>query len=159
MGVNQPMVVLVILLSLVASIGLGVRAMRERRNHGPVYRVAPVASRLSRDLEEWLDHTLLVRGVATVTTCTAPATGVLCWSPRFTLSDAERVKMRDRLDLAWTGGGSLLTFLRRLPVVRAMAPRSQMVRWGLVTVYRVQLLIERPCSSACYEAVLQDATP
>jgi hypothetical protein len=62
-----------------------------------------------------------------------------------------------RLDLAWTGGGPMMAFLRQVPVLQTVVPAPQAIRWGAVAVYRIRLQVERPCGAACYAAVLLDA--
>jgi hypothetical protein len=54
----------------------------------------------------------------------------------------------------------LLAALRRLPLLGALLPRPQVVRWGALATYRVQLLpvAAGACSVApCYRALLLDA--
>jgi hypothetical protein len=55
----------------------------------------------------------------------------------------------------------LLTVVRHLPLVRSVAAPPQVVHWGQVAVYRVQLrtLADASGGRASYEAVLLDAAP
>jgi hypothetical protein len=157
MGVKQPLVALVLLLSLLAGSGLGLGATQGNGTRGPVYRVAQLASGLHRDPGAWLGHTVLVRGVAGVATCTQPPRRVLCGPLRFMLSDPDPAARW--LDLTWTDGGPVLALLRRVPLLRSVVPAPQAIRWGAVAVYRIQLQVERPCGAACYAVVLLDAAP
>jgi hypothetical protein len=157
MALQRRPVFLVLLLGLLALIGLGVTTNRTRRNPELVYSVAAVQSGLTHDPAAWANRILLVRGEAVAIDCTMAPAMVLCGSPRFGLRDSDPAARREQLDLTWAGGTSLLSFLRRVPLLGAMVPAPQVIRWDAPAVYRVQLRIERPCSDACGEAVLLDA--
>jgi hypothetical protein len=64
--------------------------------------------------------------------------------------------------LAWVDPDPLLTFVRWVPLLGGLLPARQVVDWGEVATYRVELraVTDVPCSaSTCYEAMLLDAAP
>jgi hypothetical protein len=79
--------------------------------------------------------------------------------PRSSLRDPDPATAHDRLDLTWGPGDSLLSVLRRVPLLGAILPAPHVIRWNVIADYRVHLRVERPCGCACYEAVSLDATP
>jgi hypothetical protein len=154
---KQSLVVVVILVSLVVSIGLAGRTTLEHGRHSPVYSLLTVANGLSRDPAAWLHHTILIRGIAHASPCSLAAAVLLCGSTRYRLSDPDTAAVW--LDLIWTGAGPVSTFLRHVPLVRLFVPVSQQIQWDMIAVYRVQLRVDQPCNSTCYQAQLLNVVP
>lgn len=144
--------------SLALAIVLGVSVVGGRAGQAPVYSVAAVTG-LSHDPATLVGRTLLVRGVAAGTACLPPPNATLCGIPRFSLRDPGPAAALNRLDLTWGPGDPLLAVLRRVPLLGAILPAQQVIRWEAVAVYRVRFRVERHCGDACYEALLLDAAP
>jgi hypothetical protein len=128
-----------------------------------VYSVADVRSHLAEDPRRWLGRTLLVRGEAIAAACVeSAATAILCAPPRVFLTDpGPSLAVRPLLPLVSASPDPWLTSVRRLPLLGSVLPPSQVVHWGQVAVYRVQVRSRADTSSgpASYEAVLLDAAP
>jgi hypothetical protein len=153
---------------LIASLGLVLVAVLamvvlDRPFHrSPVYSVADVRSHLLEDPRGWLGRTLLVRGETIARGCREEAgTLVLCSPQVVSLTDPDPTLAGASLPLVSARPDPVLTIVRHLPLVRSVAVPPQVVRWGQVAVYRVQLrtLADTSGGSASYEALLLDAAP
>jgi hypothetical protein len=134
-------------------------------DRGPVYSVAQVEAYLASHPRSWTDRTLLVRGVAVAVEghCHANLAGAapVCPPARTALEDFGPTASAP-LPLALAGPGPLLTVARRVPLLVGLLPAPQMVNWGEVATYRVELraISGEPCGTGpCYEAMVLDAAP
>jgi hypothetical protein len=153
---------------LIASLGLVLVAVlalvvRDRPlGWSPVYSVADLRSHLAADPRRWLGRMLLVRGEAIARACVEhAATLILCAPPRVSLTDPGPMLAGVALPLLSARRDPLLTVVRHLPLLRSIATPPQVVHWGQVAVYRVQVRRRADTSGghASYEAVLLDAAP
>jgi hypothetical protein len=152
------------LLCLLLAGGLAAVALVRPPAHGPVYTVAQVQAQLARRPRAWTGRMLLVRGVAEVTVCvsTTPDGPLLCAPPRAVLRDAGPPAASGSLPLVWAGPNPLLAVVRRVPLLGGLVPVPQVMDWGEVVTYRVELrtTADGPCGAgACYEAMVLDAAP
>jgi hypothetical protein len=129
---------------------------------GALYSVQEVQMGLAHDPDAWLGRTVWVRGIAARDSCrslTPSLAGTTCRDWRLGLFDAAGAAP---LPLTLGAPNPLLALLRRLPLAGQLVPPPQVVQWGAVATYRVQLRAAPagPCASpACYEALLLDAAP
>ena len=125
---------------------------------GPVHTPSELYADLVRGPESWVRQVALVRG-SVVGACLHNLSCTVRM-PSLIDADAHGVVLPLPLDPGSTD--PLLEFLRHLPLVGRFAPRPQVVRWGTVTTYRVQLrtMPDTVCgASTCHEAVLLDTAP
>jgi len=161
MGMKRPRVVVGALLSLLSMVGLGVTTIRTYSNHDPLYSVAAVHRGLAQDPAAWANRTLLVRGVAMAPGCVLRES-TLCVAGSSQLAYMVDPTAFALLPLTRGAANSLLSFLRRLPLPRYLAPLPQTPHWGTLATYRVQLHAapaDACTSTPCYEALLLDAAP
>ena len=148
---------ILLLLSLILAAGSAVYAIRGAPHAGPVYSVAAVQAGLGRQPAAWVGRTVWVRGVAKG--CGFSAAYDLC-PPA--LVDAAAPATGQPLWLSHGEASPLWTLLRHSPFLARFAPAPQVLHWGVVATYRVQLhaIPESVCgTAACYEAALLDAAP
>ncbi len=145
----------IVLLGLVSSLLLvtTVTGSEER-----VYTVSQVLAGLQRDPGAWVGRTALVRGAAfqLLEGCRG---GQWCPSGLYT-PDTRRPG--PILLLEPGPADSLITRLRRIPLLDRVAPRPQHLRSRTAIVYRVifQAVPHRSCDAhPCITAVLVDAAP
>jgi hypothetical protein len=160
----RSLLLLGVLLGLVLATGLAAVALRSRLDHGPVYTVAQVQAQLARRPRAWTNRALLLRGVAEVAGCVVdtPDGQLLCGPARAVLGDAGPPPTGASLPLALAGSDPLLAVVRRVPLLGGLLPAGQMVHWGEVATYRVELRVmpDQVCGAAtCYGALLLDAAP
>ena len=133
-----------------------------QRSGGPVYTVAALRAHLAEHPEAWVDRPLRVRALADI------CSDWYVWAAGVTICIATQPVLADLdgdgqpLPLAWGSAPPLAEVLRRLPLLKAVMPAPQEVRWDTHAVYRIRLR-EVPTPSCshppCYEAVLVDAAP
>jgi hypothetical protein len=63
------------------------------------------------------------------------------------------------LPLAWGSQGGVPALLRRVRLFAGLVPAAQVVHWGALATYQVQLRAASAGTCACYQAVLLDAAP
>jgi hypothetical protein len=142
----------------------------------PVFPVAIVDAGLSERPDAWVGRTIRVEGVIYGTWCdvTAPCARLdgspeslfrVAGGDRFVLVSAQDPPphqydvQQPSLLLALGPAGSLLTALRRLPLIGGLSPPPQRFEWGVPTVLQVRLQPRScPFSSRrwCYEGVVLD---
>jgi hypothetical protein len=153
---------------LIASLGLVLVAvlamvvLDRPFDRSPVYSVAQLHSHLEKDPRRWLGQTLLVRGAVFARGCREEAgTLVLCSPRQVVLTDAGPTLTVAALPLASARPDPWLTVVRHLPLLGGILPPPQVVHWGQVAVYRVQLrtLVDTAGGRAAYAALLLDAAP
>lgn len=158
---------LLVLLILCGMVLVGSRApavLREA-DQGPVYSVAAVLDHLERGPHAWIGRTLLVRG--RIIPCTpieissgAPCPMLVPGTPVLSDASSSPRTMTDALMLTQGSSDPLLAQARRLPLLGDLLPAPQVLIWGVVGIYRVQLrpMADSNCGAGeCYEAVLLDA--
>jgi hypothetical protein len=121
---------------------------------GPIYTLSTVRAALAQGQRGLLDRPLRVRAVVGV--CTIRASACFDWQP--VLVDDRRGGADGALPLRWTP--TLLTTLRRLPLLGRLLPAPQPVRWGTSAVYRLafHVLPGAMCGvQPCYQVDLLDA--
>jgi hypothetical protein len=146
-------------LGLVLAAVLALVALDRPFDRSPVYSVADLRRHLAQDPRPWLGRTLLVRGAAIAPGCREEAgTLVLCSPQVVFLADPGPELAGASLPLVSARPDPLLTLVRHLPLIRSVAAPPQVVHWGQVAVYRVQLrtLADASAGSA-HAAVLLDA--
>lgn len=134
--------------------------------HGPVYGVATIRAHLARDPGRWVGRTLLVRGEVVPCLAMPSAANGPCralapsgWQPP---SPTPWRAAIEPLPMVHGGLDPFVGRLRRLPLLDALLPAPQVLRWGAVATYWVRLraVAASICGTgACYEAVLLDAAP
>ena len=134
-------------------------AMRAGLAGRPMYSVAAVRTSLARDPQEWSGRVVLVRAALTIdpTRSYCPDGPMSClstWAP--ILVDPRHPNPSAGLALAYGAPNPLWVALRRLPLVRSLVPRPQLLRWGRLATYRVRLHAAPGCR-ACALALLIDA--
>jgi hypothetical protein len=85
-----------------------------------------------------------------------------CAAQRAALDDADPAPTGGPLPLVRAGPDPLLAVVRRVPLLGGLLPVPQVVDWGEVVTYRVELrtTADEPCGAgACYEAMVLDAAP
>jgi hypothetical protein len=151
------------LLGLALATGLAAVALRSRLDHGPVYTLVQVQDRLVLQPRAWVGRPIQVRGRATRCFMLVEHGHVRCLPlllPR--LSDPDADAASAPLLMARAAPDSLLVFVRRVPLLGGLLPAPQVVHWGEVATYRVELraMPDESCGAAtCYEALLLDAAP
>jgi hypothetical protein len=153
------------LLTLVFATGSAVMALSRPVSHDPVYSVAAVRANLAHDARDWVGRTILVRGG--LTTCMAipsegygPCAALVpdSWQP--SRVDPSSPAEIEPLPVTRAGLDPRLTRLRRVPLLGELMPAPQVLHWGAISPYRVQLraIANSPCGAGiCFEAVLLDA--
>jgi hypothetical protein len=134
-------------------------------DQGPVHSVVALRADLTDEAKEWVGRTILVRGEV-VPCMPIPSAGN---GPCATLApspwpqsgvDPARPAALVPLPLTRAGPDPWMAHLRRLPLLGALVPAPQALRWGVAATYRVQVrpVAHSLCGSGqCYEAVLLDA--
>jgi hypothetical protein len=142
--------------------GLAAMASSRSADHGPVYSVAALRSHLAEEPQTWVGRRAAVRGIAVGSSCKtwpSPAhTPCQGWPPSILLDPSQLI----RLPLTLGAPNPPLALHRRLPLAGQLVPPPQVVHWGAVATYRVQLRAApaSPCASPpCYQALLLDAAP
>jgi hypothetical protein len=154
-ALSAPIAVLPVLLGATAIVH-----MTRQLVAGPVYSVAVLRTHLAQDPEAWTNRPLRVRAIAT-TMCSAwlgSAHQSPCVDQQPVLSDP--AASVEPLPLAWGGVSPPVALLRRLPLLSAMMPAPQPVRWDSLATYSIRLHAFACGSSGqprCYEALLMDA--
>jgi hypothetical protein len=122
-----------------------------------VYTVAQVQAGLLRNPAAWTDRTLWLRGTAVDSPC--PPGFSICGPKAFFVDDDGPAPVFDQLPLDLHGDETAVAVLRRVPWLRNLLPRAPAIEWDMPATYfvRVQALPCAPISTACYEAVVQDA--
>jgi hypothetical protein len=144
-------------LGLLLATVLTVAALGSHRSHGPVYSVAELRSHLAEDPQAWVGRIAGVRGIAVGSSCkpwpSPENTSCQGWQPSILLDPGQLI----RLPLTLGAPNPLLALLLRLPLAGQLVPPPQVVHWGAVATYRVQLRTA-PASSCpsppCYQALL-----
>ena len=127
----------------------------------PVYSLAEVHHGLAHEPRAWIGRVVLVR--ATVLACLVPmdGPGSPCLQGHLVLAPAVASDIGAALPLVEGSRRSpLALLLRRVPWVARLVPGSE-VRWGVVSLYRVQLRAAAcglNTSAPCYAAALLDST-
>lgn len=145
------LVLLIVLAGLLLATCSAAVTTSRRPVRAPVYTVGELRAYLAQDAGAWVGRTILVRGMVA---------GEPAYHPSPSLVDANAAAAVDPLPLTWTGPDPLRANLRRLPILGGIVPRAQILHWGEVAVYRVELRATPAgsCPSApCYQAVLLDA--
>jgi hypothetical protein len=151
------------LLGLPLASGLTGLAISMPPDHGPVYRVAQLASGLHRDPEAWLGRRIMVRGW--IEGCPYRRPGPCAsWQPLLHDVTTRPTAAGAGLPLVpvSTDPDALTALLRRIQWVRALVPAPQAVLWGTAATYQVELraVTAGRCGGVpCYEALLLDAAP
>jgi hypothetical protein len=173
MGPARALSLLVVVSGL--TLGCAVAAVCPARQ-APVYSVTTVRAHLVHEPHAWLGRTVLVR--ALVEGCPFPPYVRTYSCPPASLVDGGTAADGGTLRVAWAGVDALRASLRRIAVLDRLIPAPQVLHWGVVATYRIQLravlcghpghqqaacdLHERTdksgCSS-CYQALLLDAAP
>jgi hypothetical protein len=125
----------------------------------PIYTVSELRAGVATNPHAWLEHTVLVRGLALGPACPPNASCVFAWPA---LVDPDATGPGSSLLLSMGPANSLLALLRRLPLVGRLVPGPQLLRWGRPAVYRVQVrdaASTSPRGTRHYEAVLLDPAP
>jgi hypothetical protein len=152
---------LVALLPLVLGSGITAVCITSHSNRVPLITVADVRGLLVRSPAAWLGRTVAVRGIAVTSGCqTWPyPENTSCRDWVRGLADSRRTEV---LPLAYGAPNPLLAYLRGVPMLGSLVPPPQLLRWGVMATYRVQLRTASAGSCAylrCYEAVLLDTAP
>jgi hypothetical protein len=149
---------LIALLGLVLTTSLSLAIIFAIRGaEGPVYSVATLQAGLAHQPRIWLGWPVRVRGIAAL--CQMARVTPYCHGSAY-LMDAGGTS--GILPLAWGSQGSVLAFLRRVPLLSSLLPPLQAVRWEEVATYRAELrtMPGALCGAApCYEVLLLDAAP
>jgi hypothetical protein len=128
----------------------------------PVYTLAALRASLERDPSAWLGRTVRMRAIPALRWCfvwTTPSPSCQLWEPALVGTGTGAA---EPLPLAWGSAPAPLAYLRRVPVLGALAPPPQAIRWGAPGIYRVQLHATTcfaPGMSPCYEAMVLDSSP
>jgi hypothetical protein len=126
----------------------------------PLYTVTALRSGLENAPLAWLGRTVLVR--ALVQGCPFPP-----YTPTYDCSPASLVDggisaTEGGLPVVWAGIDTFRGSLRHIPLLDRLLPAPQVLHWGVVATYRIQLQVA-PCGAGtrapCYAAVLLDAVP
>jgi len=125
----------------------------------PVYSVAAVRASLARDPQDWSGRVVLVRAALTIdptrSSCPAgPMSCLITWAP--ILVDPHSPEPSAGLALAYGAPDPLWVALRRVPLIRSLVPRPQLLRWGQLATYRVRLHAAPGCRAGAL-ALLIDA--
>jgi hypothetical protein len=156
---------LVALLMIVSGLMLAIgcaRAVVRMADQGPVYSVAELRAHLAHDPGAWARRTVLVRGRATACAIRLEQGHFHCTPRQPRLDDPDGAAMTEPLPLSWAGPNPALTVMRGIPLLGSLLPGPQELDWDVVATYRVQLraVANRRCgATACYEALVLDATP
>jgi hypothetical protein len=152
---------------LVAPLGLllttapTVATLGNRQEPGPGYSVKELRMSLQHAPERWVGRTVRVRGTAV--RCSDPSGGPHCLYEQARLLGRWGAPAPESLPLEWDGSSPpLVAALRQLPLLGQLMPAPQVLRWGAVATYRVQIraLPITSCGNRpCYEAVVLDAAP
>jgi hypothetical protein len=160
--IQHPLAVLAVAVGLGMAIGLGMAAGIGSPRSGPVYTVGQLRALLTQDPGVWADATVRVRGIAEpCLTSGSPARLFYCRQRQQDVLYPAPGDASDGLPLAWGTRPAWFAFLRRVPVLGALLPTAQALRWGTDATYRVQLRTPADAGSCdslpCVEAVLLDA--
>lgn len=155
---------LYVLLVSVGLYGLGGAFGRASRPEGNrVYSVAAVDEQLAGDASGWSGRIVHVRAIAEP--CQAwgsPSDTLQCRTFQPQLVDYFDSGLENPLPLTIPAKNPLLTMLRRVPLLRGLAPAPQVLQWGEAATYlvRLQVMPGSACGIArCFQAVLQNAAP
>ncbi|HWE64278.1 MAG TPA: hypothetical protein VHB98_21410 [Chloroflexota bacterium] len=156
-----PLLGMILLLLVLGAMMLA--QVTSRMRGGPIYTVAALRAHLAQDPAAWMDRPLRVRAIAAI--CRAwlsLAHASPCVNWQLALTDPGADDGAEALPLASGPVPPLVELLRRLPLIRIVAPAPQQPRWDAIAVYRIQLhaLACGPAQQPpCYEALLLDAAP
>jgi hypothetical protein len=109
-----------------------------------------------------MQHTVHVRAIPALRWCfvwTWPSPNCQLWEPALV---GMGMDSQAALPLAWGGAPPVLAYLRQMPVLEALAPSPQGIRWGTPGIYRVQLRATTcftPGMAPCFEAAVLDSSP
>jgi hypothetical protein len=148
--------------ALVLGAGSAAVAGTGQSGRAAVYSVAVLHARLVHSPAAWAGRVVEVRGIAVGSGCAtwpSPESSSCQGWPSSILVDPARPI---RLPLTLGAPDPLLALLRRLPLAGQLVPPPQVVQWGAVATYRVQLraMPDGSCATAtCYQALLVDAAP
>jgi hypothetical protein len=123
-----------------------------------VYSVAQVQAQLAQNAPVWLGRTILVHGIVVGEPTAGASSRTDTWSP--ILVDAHRTVGVSPLPLAKGELDPLRALLRRLPWLGSRVAGEQVVHWGEIGDFRVQLRAQVParCGHAvCYAAIVLDS--
>jgi hypothetical protein len=126
-----------------------------------IVSVEAVRAGLMRHPANLLHRSFRVRGIAIP--CPDTSSGPHCLYEQPQLLGIPGDGASSALPLDWDPFSSpLLRSVRRLPLLEYLAPSPQVVRWGVLTLYRVRLR-RIPCivpgTPRCFEAVVLDGAP
>jgi hypothetical protein len=164
-SVSKSYVAAALLALLVIALGGHLEVAIARANQGPtpVFSVSQIRADLARYPKYWVGRTVRVRGIlqGPFTFCGATRP---CPPSLWGLIDAENESVTpDRLLPVVAGAPApLWAALRHLPMVATLEPAPQLLRFGLPTIYRLQLraaptLCAGDTRLPCAEGVLVDA--
>jgi hypothetical protein len=147
------------LLGLMLLTGLGVAALSTRQDQGPVFTVAELRERLAAQPASWLGRTVVVHAI--VEPCPwgeAPGRRLHCADHALVLAGLPSEAPTEPLPLVRMAPRPLAVFLRGLPLLGAMLPRSPVVLPFAVARFHVrpQTLPAHSCAGnlPCYQALL-----
>jgi hypothetical protein len=147
---------LVATLGLLLAAVLTVAALGSRQELGPAYSVKALQMNLQQAPRRWVGRTVRVRGVAWP--CREWAYGpCLRRTPYLASYGAD-----PGLALARQPANPLLAVVRALPLIGSLVLPRQILHWGVLASYRVQIRAVPAASCSywpCYEALLLDPAP
>lgn len=159
-------VLLTMLITLLIGYGLIVAAARIGEAAPPVYTVAQLRASLLHDSAAWANRTVRVRGTlqgpfifcGATTPCPVAPMGLVDDGNGIIGSNQYLAVEQGRAADAWN-------FFRHIPVLGALMPAPQRLRFGLTAVYLLQLhpqpsaFCRRYAFVLCYKGVVLDAAP
>lgn len=162
MSIRPTLIALVALAAVLLAGGLGAGAAGSRARDGStIFSVAALGMQLQRHPAALLNRTLVVRGAAFGRCAdTAIGTDGPCATWSLVLVDATP-GIDTELPVSRQSPPTLMSALRRWPLLMPVLPAPQPLVYGSPAVYRVQVR-RAPCTAhttPCYEIVLIDTAP
>jgi hypothetical protein len=156
---------LAVLLGLGAYLTLVYDNVGNRADQGKVYDVAAVDANLANDPASWVGRTIQVRGEVVPCLAVPSAGGGPCaeLTSGSGQKDASSESVSPRvapLPVTRAGLDLFHSILRQMPLLSRLTPAPQVLHWGAVATYRVQLasVPNSICGvGACVEAKLLDS--
>ena len=155
-----------LLLGLILGLGLTGVALRAGETAAPVYTVAQIRANMTRHSAAWANRTVRVRGTlqgpfifcGATTPCPVAPMGLVDDGNGIIGSNQYLAVEQGRADGVWS-------FFRHIPLLGALMPAPQRLRFGLTGTYLLQLH-PQPSSFChhyafvlCYKGVVLDAAP
>jgi hypothetical protein len=150
------------LLGLLLVAALAIASRSSPMSWGPTYTLPALQAQVARQPSAWRTRIVLVRAVALACVSTVSPAPDRPWCLEPSLSDAGPPDSPARLPFSVSTPSPLLAFLQRVPVLAGLVRTPQMLRWGTVATYRIQLRAVRAGSCLappCFEAQILDVAP